>query len=69
MEEYPFVSVIIPALNAESTIGLCLESIKSLDYPAGKLEIIVVDNGSTDRTREIAESFGAKVLYKPKLKV
>jgi len=69
MEEYPFVSVIIPALNAESTIGLCLESIKLLDYPVGKLEIIVVDNGSTDRTREIAESFGAKVLHKPKLKV
>ena len=51
----PLVSVIIPARNEEASLGACLESLVSqegIDF-----EIIVVDDGSTDRTRPIAESF------------
>lgn len=51
----PQVSVIVPARNEEASIGSCLESLFSqagIDF-----EIIVVDDHSTDRTREIAESF------------
>ena len=56
------ISIIIPAKNEEKYLPLCLESICNLDYPKEAVEVIVVDNGSTDRTREIAQSFGATVL-------
>jgi len=50
------VSVIVPARNEEACLGICLES---LTTQAGiPFEIIVVDDGSTDRTNEIARSFG-----------
>jgi glycosyltransferase involved in cell wall biosynthesis len=51
----PVVSVIVPARNEEANLGACLESLVSQDGIA--FEIIVVDDGSTDRTRVIAESF------------
>lgn len=54
------VSVVIPVLNEEKTIGRTLRFLKLLDPLP--LEVIVVDGGSTDRTREIATSLGAKVL-------
>jgi len=55
------ISVVIPALNEEKFIRDCLESLKKQDY-AGEYEIIVADNGSTDRTVEIAVSYGVKVI-------
>ncbi len=61
----PFVSVVIPARNAEDTIENCLKSLSELDYPKDKVEIIIADGLSTDRTREIAESYGAKVIPNP----
>lgn len=56
------ISVIIPTLNEERYIGQCIESAKRLN----PLEIIVVDGGSTDRTKEIAEKEGAIVINSPK---
>ena len=56
------VSIIIPAKNEEKYLPLCLDSIQRLDYPKEAMEVIVVDNGSTDRTREIAQLFGATLL-------
>jgi len=61
----PRVSVIVPAYNEEETIGETLRSLLKLDYPKDKLEIIVVNDGSTDRTEEIVKSFeryGVKLL-------
>jgi Glycosyl transferase family 2 len=57
----PQVSVIVPARNEEECLGACLRSLVS---QAGVgFEVIVVDDGSTDRTREIAESFaGVRVV-------
>jgi glycosyltransferase involved in cell wall biosynthesis len=52
------VSAVICARNAEGTIGMCLESVRR----NGPSEIIVIDDGSTDRTPEIAERF-ADVIY------
>jgi glycosyltransferase involved in cell wall biosynthesis len=54
----PEVSIIVPARNEEASLGDCLESLTAQTGVA--FEIIVVDDGSTDRTREIARSF-AKV--------
>jgi rSAM/selenodomain-associated transferase 2 len=56
------ISVIIPALDEESTIKACLESAKRLN----PLEIIVVDGGSADKTREIAQDAGAVVIKSQK---
>lgn len=58
----PLVSVIVPTKDNEATIGKCLESIKKQTYP--NIEVIVVDNFSTDRTKEIAESFGFRFYHK-----
>ena len=57
----PAVSVIVPARNEEASLGACLESLVSQSGVA--FEILVVDDGSTDRTHAIAESFpGVRVL-------
>ncbi len=57
----PVVSVIVPARNEEICLGSCLESLVSQTGVA--FEIVVVDDHSTDRTREIAESFaGVRVI-------
>jgi glycosyltransferase involved in cell wall biosynthesis len=49
----PSVSVVVPAYNAETTIDECVRSLLALRYARDRLELIVVDNGSRDRTREI----------------
>lgn len=58
------VSVIIPAYNIEDYIGRCLDSIISQTYK--NLEIIVVDDGSRDRTGEILDDY---VKKDPRMKV
>jgi glycosyltransferase involved in cell wall biosynthesis len=50
------VSIIIPAYNAEKTITECLAAIQNLDWD-GEIEVILVNDGSTDNTAEIASSF------------
>ncbi|MDA2931700.1 glycosyltransferase [Nitrospinae bacterium AH-259-F20] len=56
------MSVIIPALNEEKTIRECLSSLLKMDYPPERREILVVDNGSTDRTAEIVKSFPVRYI-------
>jgi cellulose synthase/poly-beta-1,6-N-acetylglucosamine synthase-like glycosyltransferase len=55
--DFPTVSVVIPARNEEPTISNLLESLLEADYPPEQLEVLLVNDQSTDRTREIAESF------------
>lgn len=62
---WPLVSVCIPVKNGGSRLGKCLQSLRDLDYPQDRLEIIIADGNSTDDTREVALSFGAKVLDNP----
>jgi glycosyltransferase involved in cell wall biosynthesis len=56
----PLVSVIIPTKNSEKFLEKCLDSIKNQTYQ--NIEIIVVDNNSTDKTKEIAQKFTDKVF-------
>jgi len=62
----PEVSLVMPCLNEEETLPICLrkaqDTIKKLNLDA---EIVVADNGSTDRSVEIAESMGARVVHQP----
>ena len=54
----PLVSILIPAYNAEKWIKATLESAVNQDY--GRTEIILVNDGSTDRTLEMAKAFKEK---------
>lgn len=55
----PRVALIIPCYNEEATVKLSIESALRTDYPVDKFELILVDDGSEDRTREIMEEFRA----------
>ncbi len=57
----PEVTIIIPALNEAKMIGRCLEAIARMAVPRDRFEVIVVDNGSADGTRDIAESFRGRL--------
>ncbi len=57
LKKYSSVSVIIPAFNEEKTIIKTIKSVLNLDYPKELLNIIVVNDGSKDRTKEIVEEF------------
>jgi len=60
-----FVSIITPAYNSGSTIVACIESLRAQSYE-GQYEIILVDNGSTDNTVELAEMAGVdKIIRAP----
>ncbi len=64
MSGNPEISVVIPCLNEEAGIKICLEKAKRVFKKENiKGEIIVVDNGSADKTGEIALSAGAKVVF------
>ena len=63
MEDKIEVSVVLPCLNEEEAIGACVKKIKDVFLKEAVVgEIIVVDNGSVDRSREIAENLGARVV-------
>lgn len=55
-EKSPLVTIAIPAYNEEESIAATIESVTSLDYPKDKMEILVINDGSKDRTAEIVES-------------
>ncbi len=63
----PFVSVIVAARNEEKNIRSCIESLSKLDYPEDKLEVIIVDDFSTDRTGEIISEFTSQFNFIKKI--
>ncbi len=58
----PLVSVIVPVLDGERTIRDCLVALLRSDYPVERREIVVVDNGSRDRTAEIVGEYPVVLL-------
>lgn len=60
----PLVSVVISTKNEEKNIENCLKSIVFQTYPKENIEIIVVDNSSTDKTKEISQKYTEKVFNK-----
>jgi cellulose synthase/poly-beta-1,6-N-acetylglucosamine synthase-like glycosyltransferase len=65
----PPVSIVVPAYNEEENIARKIEDLLALEYPGGEIEILIVDNSSTDRTIEIASSYPVKVLNSPRGKI
>ncbi len=71
---WPKVSVIIPTrgiknhpfYDSEKYVKKCLDSVFKQDYPKNKLEVFIVDGGSTDRTLEIAKKYPVKILHNKK---
>lgn len=61
------LSFVIPALNERENIGVCINAIKRDAITSGNaVQVIVVDNGSTDDTAQIAEAHGAMVIKEPR---
>jgi GT2 family glycosyltransferase len=54
----PLVSFIIPVLNGEKHIARCLQSIRNQQFPTEQYEVLILDNGSTDRTPQIIRKLG-----------
>lgn len=63
---YKLISIIIATYNSQNTLSLALESVKRQTYPQNRLEILVIDGGSTDQTLKIARKFGCKIINNQK---
>ncbi len=59
-KRYPSVSMIVPCFNEEKTLAGTVESLLAMNYPKDKLEVLIVDDGSTDNTRNIGEALAKK---------
>lgn len=67
MQDNIELSVILPCLDEENNIGICIEKVNCVLAKEGiGAEVIVVDNGSTDRSPEIARAKGARVISEPR---
>jgi cellulose synthase/poly-beta-1,6-N-acetylglucosamine synthase-like glycosyltransferase len=69
MEDYktsPSVTVVVPVRNGEQTIQQLLESLQKLDYDRNKVEVIVVDGNSTDKTQEIVKKYPVNLVVEEK---
>ena len=62
VNDWPFVSIIVPVYNGSRTIDTLLTSLLALDYPADRHEIVIVDNKSTDDTREQIQRYPVTFL-------
>lgn len=62
----PFFSIIIPTYNSEQTLGYTLKSIQRQSIKQDEVEVLVIDGGSTDSTKEIAKKYNVIVYENPK---
>lgn len=62
MAEFPSVSIIIPVRNRPEDMEACLNSLMRLNYPKNKLEVLVVDDASTDSTPEVVSRFPVRLI-------
>lgn len=65
-EHQPYISFAFAVLNEEKNIERCLTSIRMQNYPQEKIEIIIADGGSIDRTVELAKKYNVRIINNPK---
>lgn len=63
---YKLISIIIATYNSQKTLSLALESVRRQTYPQNRLEILIIDGGSTDQTLKIAQKFGCRIIKNPR---
>jgi glycosyltransferase involved in cell wall biosynthesis len=63
----PSISMVIPTRNSEKTLERCLRSIVEQNYPRDRMEVLIVDAYSLDKTVELAKCFDAKILFNPRI--
>ena len=66
MASNPNISFLIPTFNSDKTLERTLTSIRQQSYPQEKIEILIVDGGSTDQTIRVAKGFNCKIFPNPK---
>ncbi|MES2213863.1 MAG: glycosyltransferase family 2 protein [Patescibacteria group bacterium] len=54
---FPSVSIIVPSFNEELTVAATIESLLALDYPRDRLKLLLVDDGSSDKTYEVMQRY------------
>ena len=59
------ISVVVPVLDMADSIGPCLDALVAQSLPPDQFEVIVVDNGSTDGTREVVQRYPVRLLHEP----
>jgi glycosyltransferase involved in cell wall biosynthesis len=65
----PLVSFVVPVFNGENDIARCLRSIRKQKLPEGEYEVLILDNGSTDRTQQIMRELGFDFQVIPNVNV
>ncbi len=63
----PFISAIVPVYNGERRIRACIESLLNQTYSRDRYEILIVDNASSDRTREIVQEYPVRLLVEDRI--
>jgi cellulose synthase/poly-beta-1,6-N-acetylglucosamine synthase-like glycosyltransferase len=67
-EDWPLITITVPAYNEERSIAVTLDALLAIDYPADRRQILVVSDASTDRTEEIVRGYsdrGVELLRVP----
>ena len=64
--KYPLVTIIIATFNSEETLPMVLESVRRQTYPKDKIEILIVDGGSIDKTLMIGKEFNCRIINNPR---
>ena len=65
----PTVTIVVAARNEEDNLPTSLEAMLALDYPEGKLQLIIIDDGSTDKTAEILSAYQQKISWMETLRI
>ncbi|MBA3723313.1 MAG: glycosyltransferase family 2 protein [Candidatus Levybacteria bacterium] len=66
MKTLPYISILTPTYNSEKMLQSFLETIRKQLYPKNKIEILILDGGSTDNTLSIAKKYNVKIHYNAK---
>ncbi len=66
MTNRPFISILTPTYNADKILKAFLETLDKQDYPKNKMEILILDGGSTDKTLSLAKKYNTKIYHNKK---